>query len=289
MSYSAFIFVAMGAIVLLPVLTTARLSRIERVPPHLREKYSREQKTASNSTCTGGLCMGPRGSYPWKPLSYPWTTYTSVMGTMVVPGYPKTTDDITYYIWTDLQFGDAGLGYMNQFVPQLVLGEALDGSSDFPNYEPRWGHHKTWMFGAHYFFQVYTNESRTEYEAHAAYGELYPASPGEMLYTQFNAAGPLEAPVWTLTMGVVGDSTRVSTIVVPQPYMGLGAKWKTPSISWAEANYTNMSSHSCWELYGANDLARFPSTGTSYSHDFSRGYSSHDAVSVGEQMAFWWP
>lgn len=158
----------------------------------------------------------------------------------------------------------AGLGYMNQFVPQLILGEALDGSSDFPNYQPRWGHHKTWMFGAHYFFQVYTNELRTEYEAHAAYGELYPASPGEMLYTQLNAAGPLEAPVWTLTMGVVGDSTRVSTIVVPQPYMGLGAKWKTPSISWAEANYTNMSSHSCWELYGANDLARFPSTGTSY-------------------------
>lgn len=208
--------------------------------------------------------MGPRGSYPWKPLSYPWTTYTSVLGTMVVPGYPTTTQDITYYIWTDLQFGDAGLGRMNQFVPQLILGEALDGSSGVPYYKPKWGEHNTWMFGAHYFFQVYTNESRTDYEAHAAYGELHPASPGEMLFTQFIASGPLEAPVWTLTMGVVGDSTRVSSIEVVQPYMGLGAHWKEPSISWAEVEYTNMSSHSCWELYGTNDLAHFPSTGTTY-------------------------
>lgn len=188
------------------------------------------------------------------------------MGTMVVPGYPQNTTDITYYIWTDLQFGDAGLGRMNQFVPQLILGEALDGSTGHPKYEPKYGTHETWMFGAHYFFEVYKNNAKREeeVEAHAAYGKLYPASPGEMLYTEFVASGPLNAPAWTLTMGVVGDSTRVSSIEVPQPYMGIGASWDEPTVSWAEENYTYTGSYSCWELYGVEDLEHFPSTGTTY-------------------------
>ena len=36
-------------------------------------------------------------------------------------------------------------------------------------------------------------------------------------------------PVWTLTMGAVNDSSRVSTVVAAQPYMGMGAHWKVTS------------------------------------------------------------
>ena len=37
---------------------------------------------------------------------------------------------------------------MNQFVPQLMLGNPLDGSSGPPLYKPKWHAHKTWCFGA---------------------------------------------------------------------------------------------------------------------------------------------
>jgi hypothetical protein len=62
-------------------------------------------------------------------------------------------------------------GRMNQFVPQLILGNALDGSSGAPAYKPKWGEHKTWSFGAHYFFETF-NVSSNSTVGHAAYGEM---------------------------------------------------------------------------------------------------------------------
>lgn len=56
-------------------------------------------------------------------------------------------DGICYYIWTDIFFGDMSNGRMNQFVPQLILGNALDGSSGAPAYKPKWGEHKSYSFG----------------------------------------------------------------------------------------------------------------------------------------------
>lgn len=113
-------------------------------------------------------------------------------------------------------------------------------------------------------------------DAHAAYGELFPTVSGELLFTRFTqtqqaaatarerAGSHVAGPVWTLEMGVVGDPERVSTVVVPQPYMGLGAQWPTPTTSWAETNYTNMCINSCWELYGASDRAHLPGSGARY-------------------------
>lgn len=55
---------------------------------------------------------------PAGPASYPVGTpesgFTRVSSTMTVPQYPKKLDGITYYIWTDIFFGDMGLGVMNQ-------------------------------------------------------------------------------------------------------------------------------------------------------------------------------
>lgn len=59
-------------------------------------------------------------------------------------------------------------------------------------------------------------------------------------------------------MAVVGDPSRVSTLRVEKPYMGLGEQWPVPTTSWAELNYTNMCVNSCWELYGAVDRYASP-------------------------------
>lgn len=88
---------------------------------------------------------------------------------MTVPALPKRIDGITYYIWTDIFFGDMGYGRMNQFVPQLILGQALDGSSGPPDYKPHWGNHSSWTFAAHYFFEIF-NPTTGQKDAHAAYG-----------------------------------------------------------------------------------------------------------------------
>lgn len=189
---------------------------------------------------------------------------------MTVPEPPVALDGITYYIWTDIFFGDASLGAMNQFVPQLVLGNALDGSSGAPAYTPHWGEHQTWAFGAHYFFETH-NATTGATQGHAAYGEMLPTTAGEKLFTTFDASATSGGdPTWTLRMGVVGDSSRVSELVVAQPYMGLGVDWAQPTTSWAENNYSNLCVNMCWELYGAKDLQHLPSSGSTYELNISR-------------------
>jgi hypothetical protein len=126
----------------------------------------------------------------------------------------------------------------------------------------------TWAFGAHYFFEVFDGQNVV---AKAAYGNLYPAAEGETLYTTFVASQGPFGPSWTLEMGVVGDATRLSRVVVDQPYMGLGAKWPVPTTSWAELNYTNICSNSCWEIYGGIDADHLPSSGTLYDMTFTQG------------------
>ena len=193
--------------------------------------------------CAGGLCVGMHGGpHEGGSASYPAgseaTGWTSLYSTMRVPAPPRNASGICYYLWSDVFMGDMSWGRMNQFVPQLILGDALDGSSGAPSYDPHYGHHDTWAFGAHYFFEVFDGSN---VQAKAAYGELYPAAEGETLFTSFAAsAGPF-GPSWTLQMGVIGDASRTSTVVVDQPYMGLGATWPVPTTSWSELNYTNVS------------------------------------------------
>lgn len=75
-------------------------------------------------------------------------------------------------------------------------------------------------------------------------------------------------------MGAVDDPARTSVLRVPQPYMGLGATWAEPSTRWDEQNFTNMCINSCWELYGAVDLAHLPSSGSRYRVAVTRNGSS---------------
>ncbi len=111
-----------------------------------------------NGPHEGGSVSYPRGSAELG--------YTQLYSTMTVPAMPKKRNGITYYIWTDIFFGDVGFGRMNQIVPQLVLGVALDGSSGPPSYTPHFGTHLTWMFGAYYFFEIFNvTSNKTEGKA----------------------------------------------------------------------------------------------------------------------------
>ena len=150
-----------------------------RLPPN----FGSAANLSSLPSCSGGLCVGMHnGPHEGGPASYPSgsveTGFTRVSSTMSVPELPEKMDGICYYIWTDIFFGDMSQGRMNQFVPQLILGNALDGSSGPPEYKPKWGTHTTWQFGAHYFFEIY-NETTGQVESHAAYGHMYAAKAGE--------------------------------------------------------------------------------------------------------------
>lgn len=259
--------------------------------------------STTHSQCAGGLCVGmTNGPHQGGNASYPvaWngTTGTRVESFMTVPDLPRRMDGITYYMWTDIFFGDGGRwGRMNQMVPQLLLGNALDGSTGPPDYRPQWPkegkEHTTWVFASHYFFELY-NVSTSKVDAHAAYGEFHPVHPGEILYTSFvlspgdedgdrEDTKPSARPKWTLTMSVVGDPTRTSVLTVPQPYMGLGRNWTnhrsqdhhhqqqrqngattTNTTSWLEPPYCHMCLNMCWELYGATDHDHLPSSGATY-------------------------
>jgi hypothetical protein len=56
-------------------------------------------------------------------------------------------------------------------------------------------------------------------------------------------------------MGVVGDESRVSELIIRQPYMGMGRDWDEPTTSWLEPWYKNMCINACWELYGSKDVS----------------------------------
>lgn len=150
-----------------------------------------------------------------------------------------------------------GRGVYNQFVPQLMLGAALSGSSGPPAYEPTWSTYSTYVFSAQYFFDVL--DAHNVSQPKAVTGVVLPCEPGETLWTTFALSDDSET--WTLAMGVSGDPSRTSTVVATAPYMGLLAPATT---SWREEGYALGHLNSCWELYETDCRADFPSTGSAF-------------------------
>ena len=197
--------------------------------------------------------------------------FTSVVSEMTVPAYPVNQTGITYFLWSDIFMGDMSQGRMNQFVPQLLLGDVLAGSTGPPDFLPIYSQFGSWMFGAHYYFET-LNASTGNVDSHAAYGGLFPANEGETLFTSFRVDPQgAHGPAWVLEMGVVGDQTRVSSLRVEQPYMGIGVNWPHPTRSWMELNYSDVCINSCWEIYGGIDKDHLPSSGAEYQTFIKRG------------------
>lgn len=186
-----------------------------------------------------------------------------------VPALPTNASaylDLTYYIYFNIffhNFEPKGAIY-NQFVPQLMLGQALSGSTGPPTYDPLWGNYSSYVFGAQYFFEIYdaTNASVPK----AVTGDVYACKPGESLWTSMAQS---TERVWTLSMGVVGDAARTSTVVVPKPFMGL----LPGTSSWAEPTYADVHVNSCWELYDQQDWdrAHWPGSGSTFNMQIDTG------------------
>eukprot|EP00729_Bicosta_minor_P029959 gene29959-29030_t len=151
---------------------------------------------------------------------------------------------------------------MNQFVPQLMLGNPLDGSKGPPDYVPEWHKHTSWCFGAQYFFELF-NQTKNATQAHAATGTTFNCTPGETIFTEFTLSKDW---VWTLQMGVKGDKTRLSTVVAKQPFMGMIADQTS---SWSEDVYSKAWSNTCWELYGIKGPDDYPPSNMRYTVEIS--------------------
>lgn len=219
-------------------------------------KLSRERAFVDTANCKGSACCG-MAHYPvGDPRRGGATQFSSVFS---VPGLPEAVvdDSITDFIYFNIFFaGGAPSGVMNQFVPQLMLGQPLCNSTGWPWYKPLWNCDAThYIFGSQYFFEI-KNRTTEKTESHAATGDVYPVSPGEKLYTKFALDSEY---VWTLEMGVVGDGARISVLRVPEPYMGL---LRDETDSWDEPAFNRTFVNSCWELYGMRDRAHYPSSGS---------------------------
>lgn len=199
-------------------------------------------------------------NYPVAPGMRFYTTFN-------VPGLPLNAsaieNDITFFIYQNIFF-DGGPGEcadcrMNQFVNQLMLGQPLYGSTGPPNYDPLWMPVTTWIFAAQYFMEIYPNGT-----AKAAAGPWYNCTTGDILWTQYALdSDPNDNWVWTLSMGVVGDDSRTSTLVVEKPFMGLLSNETT---SWKEPAYGVAHYNGCWELYGVAPYGgtHYPSSSSVY-------------------------
>jgi len=214
---------------------------------------------AGHDTCCT-LCGGS-ATYP---VGGPGTT--SFYSTQTVPGLPLNTSAFevaTYFIYFNIFFDNyvpAGRGVYNQFVPQMMLGNPLSGSTGPPIWDPTWSMNPTWIFGAQYFMELNNSTNSTpNIVPKAATGATYPCYEGETIFTRFSLSEGYAGPAWLLEMGVVGDASRYSSVVAPQPFMGLLGD---VTQSWSEPIYDHVHVNGCWELYGVDTPHAFPSTGS---------------------------
>lgn len=221
--------------------------------------------------CATLLCAGAGATYPIGPG-------VAFSGVFDVPPLPEIFDDaaMTYYDYLNIFWrANPDGGWMNQFVPQLMLGNALCNSSGAPDYRPHWAELDAWHIGAQYFFGVCDagrdggyNCTKDSWTAHAATGDLIAVAPGERVWTNFTLS---DEWVWTLGMGVVGAPARASFVTVARPFMGL----VNGSASWREPTYAQVYDGSCWENYGM-----VPGS-------FPRAWS-HNMTVASDAPADWW-
>ena len=246
------------------LLSAAILTQVATQPQHSpgRLEPGWRMGTSPRNKPPPGACQGgPCGGMAHYPTA-PGIVYEAVFD---VPAMPKKIDGICFYIYFNIFFSGKGHGKMNQFVPQLMLGNSLTASSGPPDYKPIWVEHASWVFSSQYFMEINNTKTGNAAEGHAATGDAYPAKEGEKVWTRFSLSDDY---VWTLGMGVVGDPNRTSTVVSEKPFMGLVEE---DTASWKEPEYNMCNVNTCWELYGVTDEDHFPSTGSRYDISISSG------------------
>ena len=211
-------------------------------------------RVTKNNTChAGALCVDPGIMYPLGRV--PGVKWSS---RFVVPDLPAKfdTNTMTYYDYLNVFWrSNPEGGFMNQFVPQLMLGNALANSTNAPDYKPIWIEMSSWYIGAQYFMAL-CDGSSGDYDCNhwmpkAATGKLVSVEPGEVVETSFSLeevqhCSGTKVFVWTLRIGVVGGGPdRQSVVVSGRPFMGL----LNTTRSWGESTYDNVYVGSCLENY----------------------------------------
>jgi hypothetical protein len=255
---------------------------MRRPPGSFRFHYPSNNK----DECHPLLCVGP--SQDHYPIGHePGVIFTSRFR---VPPLPKIydSDTMTYYDYYNIFWRQQPQGgFMNQFVPQLMLGNVLANSSNFPHYEPQWLVLDTWHIGAQYFFALPCNENNNNnnnsttttssqkkdpcWIAKAATGKLIPVQPGQVIETTFTLLQEEEEEEeeegvandnnindwqWHLRMGVVGGHpSQWSLVVAKTPFMGL-----VSNTTWQDDIYLNVTVGSCLENYNLHISDNYPET-----------------------------
>jgi len=213
-----------------------------------------------NDTChAGALCVGPGQMYPLGRV--PGVIWKS---RFVVPELPVKfeTASMTYYDYLNIFWRDNPKGgFMNQFVPQLMLGNPLANSTNAPDYKPIWIEMNSWHIGAQYFMGLCGESSDCKkWIPKAATGRLVAVEPGEVVETSFSLKEVTHCCketqlVWTLHIGVVGGGPdRQSIVVSDRPFMGL----LNSTFSWGESTYDNIYVGSCLENYNMQIPDNYP-------------------------------
>lgn len=204
------------------------------------------------------------GCYPARPgLSY--------VARAVVPPLPPTfrPEQATVYYYLNLVMPDdgnsdvtnstTGYGFMNQFVPQLELGEALCGSTGAAGgyasgscaiVDPL----RHWVIQSQYFFGVLNSSGLPDpagvgWTPHAVTGETVPVFPGEIVVTNFTQ---MANGTWLLQLAVdeaaspggrvPGRGSTRSVVQVDHPYMN-------PEFSWLHPDFNHTLAGACNEVY----------------------------------------
>lgn len=218
---------------------------------------------SNNDTChAGALCVGPGQLYPLGRV--PGVYWSS---RFVVPKLPAKYDTttMTYYDYLNVFWrSNPEGGFMNQFVPQLMLGNALANSTNEPEYKPIWIEMDSWHIGAQYFMALCDGSSGTydckNWKPKAATGKLVSVEPGEVVETSFvlkevKSCCNKTRYEWTLNIGVVGGGPeRQSVVIADRPFMGL----LNSTFSWGEAIYDNIYVGSCLENYNMQSADSYP-------------------------------
>ena len=172
---------------------------------------------------------------------------------------------------SDVNNSTKGYGFMNQFVPQLELGEALCGSTG-----PAGGYQtgacsivdplRQWVIQSQYFYGVLNHSgvpdpSGVSWTGHAVTGETIPVFPGEIVVTNFtqllNGTWLLQYSVDVSSPGpggpIEGRGNVMSLVQVDHPYMN-------PELDWRHPDFNHTLAGACNEVYNLQsrkgDVAR---------------------------------
>ena len=125
----------------------------------------------------------------------------------------------TVYQWGDVDFDSYGSKgkyklsdyQFNQIVPQLILGNVLDGNN--AGFAPAWHQRDTWGIQAQYYW--YNATTATSY---AQAGSIVNVNPGDEITTTINFNARTGTIVASIADKSLSGSVGVSTITIARPF-----------------------------------------------------------------------